>query len=878
MTIPTKRATRRILLAAAVAATTTLAASATTTTYYQLKEKQDCTAIKIDGIASDIEIGYEPQLAFPGKTLDEINRCTLITELDGGEGDNTVTARATAWGLHPQRHKTNNSVDVLAYQFGASDENLAKAVVLVLTNGDGGVYVQKFGWCYHSTALFYNRRMYGLDGSNASFAKAQTAPTGSGTSGGYKARGLRIHGVKAVPDSSLAFPGATLEDLKDCAFVAGFRMADALDKPVTNNWAAFKTCWTNTANDKLEKIVMQFESSEMKKTAIIQLVDGVGGVYASQPCFSYNGTANAQKFTIDASGTVTKSNGSGGNSSGEGNYSVSELYAIPQCVPKYPNKIKVFSDPSKTLTLDDIKDGTFTGRLCGGYVGTKYCDSVEPTTASYHKKVYEDDGGSVTNIIVEYQERDGDWLKCAVVSFENGADGIYASTILAPNKKWGTPGAGDAILYTGQEWGSGTIADGYTAAGYGVCDVRVAVQTVHSWTLDTSKDWTTLSGGVTPASDDIVRITATGNYTLTVNENVAVERIEFVDASGATLSVSSGKTVTADDISGIGNIVNNGTLVKTGSKTKSWPFSNDSTGVTIVSNGTLKVASKSGTGTSNPTHTVRVASGATFDANGVGNLTTSVVLEDGAFFVNTGAAIGNTTFQTINLSLEGNATVAAGRNFGLMAPGYDSTSIALGSNTLSFNGTAVFWLENTTITGDGTINVESGTLQCARANTTGANCTLNIGASGELRIDGTKTLCVSNFYNGGNLANGNNFSGTAYGTLLVNGTLTTGNAMTNITLAAGATVKATGAPQVVSGTFSASGTITVDASEITKAQLDAGDVAVLTVPAAFNPSGITWNVSGAPIADARAKWRTDEGGTTKTLYIAQPTGLMVIFR
>ena len=770
-------------------------------------------------------------------------------------------------------------MDVLAYQFGASDENLAKAVVLVLTNGDGGVYVQKFGWCYYSgNALYYNRRMYGLDGSNASFAKARTAPSGSGTSGGYKAWGLRIHGVKVVPDSSLAFPGATLEDLKNCAFVAGFRMADALDKPVTNNWAAFKTCWTNS-NDELAKIVMQFESSEMKKTAIIQLVDGVDGVYASQPCYSYNGTANAQKFSINESGTVTKSNGSGGNclADGEGNYSVSELYAIPQCVPKYPNKIKVFSDPSKTLTLDDIKDGTFTGRLTGGYVGTKYCDSVEPTTASYHKKVYEDDGGSVTNIIVEYQERDGDWLKCAVVSFENGADGVYASTILAPNRKWGTPGEGDP-LYTGQEWGSGTIADSYTAAGYGVCDVRVTAQTVHKWTLDTSKDWTTLSGGDMPASDDIVRITATGNYTLTVNENVAVGCIEFVGATGSTLVVNNGSTLTVNDISGIGNIVNNGTLVKTGDGTVSWPFNNDSSGTTIVSNGTLKVASKSGTGTSNPTHTVRVASAATFDANGVGNLTTSVVLEDGAFFVNTGSAIGNTTYQTINVSLEGDATVTAGKNFGLMAPGWNQTGIALGSNTLTLNGTAGFWLVNTTITGDGKINVNGGTFQCARANTTGANCTLNIGASGELRIDGTKTLCVSNFYNGGKLANGNIFSGTAYGTLLVNGTLTPGNAMTNITLAAGATIKATGTAQVVSETFLASGAITVDASKITKAQLDEGDVAVLTVPAAFNHSSVTWNVRNATVKDVRAKWRINEGGETKTLYIARSSGLRVIIR
>ena len=133
--------------------------------------------------------------------------------------------------------------------------------------------------------------------------------------------------------------------------------------------------------------------------------------------------------TIDAdTGTVSASNkggSSGATTADPPNYAVHDLYLIPQCVAKYPAKTKVFSDPSKTLTLDDIKDGTFTGRLTGGYVGTKYCDSVEPTTASYHKKVYEDDGGSVTNIIVEYQERDGDWLKCAVVSFENGVQGSF---------------------------------------------------------------------------------------------------------------------------------------------------------------------------------------------------------------------------------------------------------------------------------------------------------------------------------------------------------------------------------------------------------------------------------------------------------------------
>jgi hypothetical protein len=112
------------------------------------------------------------------------------------------------------------------------------------------------------------------------------------------------------------------------------------------------------------------------------------------------------------------------------------------------------------------------------------------------------------------------------------------------------------------------------------------------------------------------------------------------------------------------------------------------------------------------------------------------------------------------------------------------------------------------------------------------------------------------------------------------GELTPGNVVTNLTLASGATVKATGTAQVVSTTFAVSGdgdkTIKVDASGITKEQLDAGNVAVLTVPSSFNTSSVTWNVSGEQIAGTRAKWRTD--GTTQTLYLCKPIGLTVIFR
>ena len=792
-------------------------ARATAISYHQVMGTQNATSISIDGLASDIEIGYEPQLAFPGKTLDEINRCTLITELYGGNEDNTVTVRATAWGIYPQRHKTNGSVDKLAYQFGTSDGDLAKAVVLVLTNGEGGVYVQKFGWCYHSNKTYCNRRMYGLDNSgNPSFDKAQDKPTGTGTSGGYKAWGLRIHGVKVVPYPGLAFPGVTLEGIKDCAFVAGYRLGDMLNTPLTNTWAAFKTCWTNPSNGKLEKIVMQFESSESKKTAIIQLVDGEGGVYASQPCCTYNGTADVQKFSIDENGNVLKLDGFSGdaldstNPDKEGTYSVSEFFAISQCIPKYPAKTKVFSDPTKTLTLNDIKEGAFRGRLCGGFVDKKeLLYAAEPNTPAYHKKIYEDDGGNVTNIIVEYQEKEGTYVKCAVVSFQNGEDGVCASTILSPNKRYATPGADDTILYTGQEWGSGTIADSYTAKGYGVCDLHVWLPIV----------------------------------------------------------VQEGETLYIEGSSYAPSVLNNGTIVKTGNGTLTIPFNNDSTGVIIVNNGTLKVASQTGSGTA---HTVRVKSGATFDMNGYAVKTASVTLEDGATLKNDSKMIDNATHQTTNLILDGDATVNAVKFFGLRGSSDSAaTTLNIGEHTLTVEGSG-FWLVNTTIEGSGEI-VANGVLSVPNGSSSGENCTLTIASGGTLHGNGT--LSVKNFTNNGTISN--------KAMLTVTGTLTSANDIPKLTLASGATIKATGTAQVVSTEFSASGTITVDALEIDAQTLKAAGetgIPVLTVPATFNPSFVERNVVNSVVNGVRAKWRTDEGGNTKTLYIARSSGLVVIIR
>ena len=385
-----------------------------------------------------------------------------------------------------------------------------------------------------------------------------------------------------------------------------------------------------------------------------------------------------------------------------------------------------------------------------------------------------------------------------------------------------------------------------------------------AWELDADHlTWSSLVEKYgAPAEDATVIIKSDTAYTLTIDQDATIGELEFTGSGSVTLAVNSGCT-----------------LAKTGSGEALWSLDNASAGTISVNAGTLKVKSVTGTGTS---QTIRVKGGATFDLNGVGDVTVNVILEEGAFFVNTGSDIGANTAQTVSITLEGNATVSTtSGDFGLIGPSFGETALYLGAYTLTISGSKTFRLCKTTITGAGTINVVGGNLtqrgtssgDAGKQSSTGADCTLVIGSGTTLTIGACQTLTVKNFTNTGTINTSQN------GTLTVTGTLTPGNAIKNLTLANGSTVKATGTAQTVSTTFSATGTITVDASEIDAQDLkDAGEtgIDVLTVPVAFNPSGVTWNVAGAAIAGTRAKWRTDEGGTTKTLYIARPTGTMMI--
>ena len=614
----------------------------------------------------------------------------------------------------------------------------------------------------------------------------------------------------------------------------------------------------------------------------------------------------------------------------DGTKVVVTLVSLP-CIGTAP--VLVWPDTA----LDDIAYGsTFTARMCGGSMGEQF--NAMDSGVGYNKKLYQDNSGSVTNIVVEFQiyEKDAsnrEYIKCVVASFTNGEGGVYAKALGAAYIRGTNLGY---AFYPGTF--NGTLATTPTASGYGISDLRVTIEEATQWILDQDRTWSGLRNGATLAADSAVRIIVAGDSpTLTIDENMDVAKIEFVNARGSdtstnavvvsggvsanygslelganvclvangldsatvaigkysTLLYNSGDTICAS-ASGEGNIevapgttiyadgdvaaayiLNNGTVVKRVAADVKLPFHNASKGVYVVSNGTLKVSSYTSV-SGNPyafitdenphaNQLIDVKSGATYDVNGFGNVTAAVRLESGARIANYGADVGTSQAQTTQLFIDGDATATATGNFGLLAPGYKEARLQLGSHTLTLDGSKYFYLCNTTISGDGTIAVENGRLWTVSSASTGADCTVSIGSNGTMDLGSNFT--VKNFVNGGSILGVN--------TLTVTGSLTPGSAaLPKLTLSNGATVKASAsAAQTVSTTFNASGTITIDASAITSADLrnaTDGRIPVLTVPSV--PSGVTWALSNDPLSSSTLSW---DGNT---LYLRRIRGMMITVR
>ena len=423
--------------------------------------------------------------------------------------------------------------------------------------------------------------------------------------------------------------------------------------------------------------------------------------------------------------------------------------------------------------------------------------------------------------------------------------------------------------------------------------------TAQAWELSAQKTkWSELVKHYgAPAADATVRIKAPDGYTLEIDQNLSVGQIAF-SGKNPNVVVNSGCTVTVDTINFAAYntdyyVLNNGVVVLNGTGVTTLNFHNDSRGVYYVNAGRLQVSGVTD-GTTTPgllpkgaNQFVNVASGAMYDVHGIANNTASVRLASGATVANGGDDSVTTKYKQIpQLILDGDATACIYRSFGLVGSGDFTehiTSLNLGAHTLTINGgnnKYSFFLSGTSVIGNGKVVVENGCL-AVYGNTHGEAWELEIGEEGKLVIGdlpANNSLTVGKFINNGT-DESRDEEGT--GALVVMEMLTPGNVIKRLTLADGATVKATGIPQVVSKTFSASGTIYADASKLDKAQLDeAADerIPVLTVPATFSHKGVTCQVVGSDIPGLRTRWETNEGGATKTLYVCRSSGTRIIVR
>ena len=391
-----------------------------------------------------------------------------------------------------------------------------------------------------------------------------------------------------------------------------------------------------------------------------------------------------------------------------------------------------------------------------------------------------------------------------------------------------------------------------------------------------------------------------GSGALVIEDGAVDLRHSAWNAGSSKITVGAGTTLRTDHNVTANSITNNGTIdilgtvdatiaanyygdgnvVKSGAKAVLVPFNNASKSVYTVNAGTLKVQRRILTPGGNvyaliteenprANQLVDVKSGATFDFNGQSDVSATVRLAGNAMVANTGADIGNTKMQMVQLVLAGNASAKATGTFGLLAPNYAESRLELNGNTLTLVGTNKFWMCNTTVLGSGTVVVATNGILAVTRASRGADWTLAVDAGGKLIAD--TALSVRNFANNGTMT-GNNHS-----LLTVTGTLTAGNEIPRLTLADGATIKMTGtnAMQSVATAFSASGTITIDASAISKEDGNAAKkMPILSVPSL--PANVTWNLYDPLVGNRRLVSKT-EGGRG-TLYLKAPTGLMVIVR
>lgn len=277
-------------------------------------------------------------------------------------------------------------------------------------------------------------------------------------------------------------------------------------------------------------------------------------------------------------------------------------------------------------------------------------------------------------------------------------------------------------------------------------------------------------------------------------------------------------------------------------------------GLTVVSGGHAKTTNSTGYGPSGSTN-ITVQDGGALDIAGTNGSNYGASIEGEGVLVDsvrTGALYssancGDDAAQWYAITLNGNATIKCNENYnwGLLARGYDTTAINLGSYTLTKAGGGDFWLSYATISGSGTLSVSDGKLKPIARPCTGSDATIEIGPSGQLKIsansgnyqDGTLTIKNISCASGGS---GNRIEVDSGKTLTVSNAMTVNGSAS----VAGALAGAGTATVTSTGTMSLTGACTISSLKVDRSGSITVKDGIAKIPTAVGANDQVKGVAG----------------------------------
>ena len=353
-------------------------------------------------------------------------------------------------------------------------------------------------------------------------------------------------------------------------------------------------------------------------------------------------------------------------------------------------------------------------------------------------------------------------------------------------------------------------------------------------------------------------VSTTGNLAISGTAPVVFQNALTV---GGSLSLGTGTSLT---VSSPSLSLQNGGLTGAGTlnldpgegNTNTMSQSNSAyTGEAVIKSGTVKMSEKEAFGRLGRSNSIRVKGGAALSIgcnNGATEGETNrLILEENATYTSYASVADIKLFPISHLELAGNANVVADiANVGITKHYNDALTIAMNGYTLTKTGTNTMCIAAATLTGEGVLSIEEGTLNInsgyyseARDETTFANGTLNIASGATVHLDKYRrdaTLSVKNLILNGVVTRKTN-DGTAASTLTVTGELSGTGTTPILTLADGATLKpksSTGG-LTVTESLTLSGTINVDLSDVDLT--GKYDLPIITGPTQIDKNSVSFN-------------------------------------